>query len=66
VSAAADPTSPRASVIAPAYHSDATIHAFLDGLSGQTFRDFETIVVNSSPEGRTRTIVDGDGVGELI
>jgi GT2 family glycosyltransferase len=44
-------------VIAPAYHSDATIGAFLDGLSAQTFSDFETIVVNSSPETRTETIV---------
>lgn len=41
----------------PAYHSDGTIGRLLDGLLSQTFRDFETIVVNSSQEGRTERIV---------
>jgi GT2 family glycosyltransferase len=54
---AAEPTTPRVSVIAPAYHSDRTVGAFLDGLSAQTFRDFESIVVNSSPGTRTRAII---------
>jgi len=46
-----DPPVTRASVVVPAYHSDATIGGMLDGLRGQTFVDFELIVVNSSPEG---------------
>jgi GT2 family glycosyltransferase len=44
-------------VIVPAYHSDATIGAFLDALEGQTFTDFEAVVVNSSQEERTGRIV---------
>ena len=52
-----DPPVPRASVVVPAYHSDATIGGMLDGLRGQTFVDFELIVVNSSQEGRTERIV---------
>lgn len=48
---------PYVSVILPAYHSDATLAACLDGLRRQTYRNFETIVVNSSPETRTRSIV---------
>jgi glycosyltransferase involved in cell wall biosynthesis len=52
-----DPSSPRASVVVPAYHSDATIGRLLEGLRAQTFRDFELIVVNSSQEGRTERIV---------
>jgi cellulose synthase/poly-beta-1,6-N-acetylglucosamine synthase-like glycosyltransferase len=52
VSAAA----PRVSVVIPAYHSDATIGACLDGLRAQSFQDFEAIVVNSSDETRTGAI----------
>jgi glycosyltransferase involved in cell wall biosynthesis len=52
-----DPSSPRASVVVPAYHSDATIGSLLDGLRAQTYGDFELIVVNSSEEGRTERIV---------
>ena len=52
-----DPSAPRASVVVPAYHSDATIGRLLDGLRVQTFGDFELIVVNSSQEGRTEQIV---------
>ena len=51
------PLRPRVSVILPAYYSQDTIEACLDGLQTQTFRDFETILVNSSPEGRTGQIV---------
>jgi GT2 family glycosyltransferase len=40
---------PRVSVIIPAYNSEATIAATLDALRQQTFTDFETIVVDSSP-----------------
>jgi glycosyltransferase involved in cell wall biosynthesis len=52
-----DPEAPRASVVVPAYHSDGTIGQLLDGVRGQTFRDFELIVVNSSQERRTEQIV---------
>jgi GT2 family glycosyltransferase len=48
---------PRVSVVLPAYYSDATIGEFLDGLRAQTFRDFEAIVINSSPEERTEQVV---------
>jgi glycosyltransferase involved in cell wall biosynthesis len=57
VSRAPDPPAPRVSVVVPAYFSDATIGAFLDGLSVQTFRDFDSVIVSSSPEDRTRQIV---------
>jgi GT2 family glycosyltransferase len=49
--------SPQASIVIPAYHSDATIADCLSSLRNQTFRDFETIVVNSSPGDRTGSIV---------
>jgi GT2 family glycosyltransferase len=48
---------PRVSVVIPAYYSDGTIAACLGALRAQTFRRFETIVVNSSPETRTREVV---------
>ena len=48
---------PRVSIVISAFHSDATIGACLESLRAQTFGDFETIVVNSSPEDRTRRIV---------
>lgn len=48
---------PRVSVIIPAFHSDLTIGACLKALRAQTYRDFETIIVNSSPEEVTRQIV---------
>jgi glycosyltransferase involved in cell wall biosynthesis len=50
---------PRVSVVIPAYHSDETIAACLESLRGQTFRDFDVIVVNSSQEPRTKQIVEG-------
>lgn len=50
----ADPT---VSVILPAYQSHETIGACLESLRGQTFRDFEVIVVDSSPDERTERIV---------
>ena len=49
---------PRVSIVIPSFHSDGTIAACLESLRAQTFRDFEVIVVNSSPEERTRTIVE--------
>lgn len=49
---------PRVSIIIPAYHSIETISETLAGLREQTFRDFEVIVVNSSPDDETRRIVE--------
>ena len=51
------PANPRVSVVLPAYHSDASIAGCLEAIERQTFRDFEVIVVNSSPETRTAEIV---------
>jgi len=51
---------PRVSIVIPAWHSDSTIGETLHALRRQTFRDFEVIVVNSSPEDRTREIVTRD------
>ena len=50
-------TPPRVSVVCPAYHSYDTIEASLRALEAQTYRDFEIIVVNSSPEMRTQELV---------
>lgn len=53
-----DPGSrPRVSVVCPAYYSHGTIEASLRAIEGQTFRDIEIIVVNSSPETTTGEIV---------
>ena len=50
---------PRVSVIVPAYNSEGTIAATLDALAGQTFTDFETVVVDSSPgEATARLMAD--------
>jgi glycosyltransferase involved in cell wall biosynthesis len=46
-----------ASVIIAAYHSDTVIEGCLEALRKQTIKDFDVIVVNSSPEDRTREIV---------
>jgi glycosyltransferase involved in cell wall biosynthesis len=48
---------PQVSVIIAAYQSHATIAGCLETLRHQTFRDFETIVVNSSPGDPTRELV---------
>jgi GT2 family glycosyltransferase len=48
---------PRASVVIPAYHSQRSLPRCLDALRAQSFRDFEVIVVNSSPEEETRLLV---------
>ena len=50
-------TAPKASVIIPAYYSYGTVTRCLTALRAQTFRDFEIILVNSSPEDRTQQIV---------
>lgn len=49
--------SPAVSVIVAAYHSEDFLPRCLDSLERQTFSDFETIVVNSSPETRTAEVV---------
>lgn len=48
---------PEVSVIIPAYRSHETIAACLATLRGQTYRAFETIVVDSSPDERCAAIV---------
>jgi glycosyltransferase involved in cell wall biosynthesis len=48
---------PRVSVILPAYYSDGSIDRCLDAIFAQSFQDFEVIVINSSPEERTRDLV---------
>ncbi len=48
---------PEVSVVIPAYYSDATIASCLEALERQTFRDFEVIVVDSTPNDRTPTIL---------
>jgi GT2 family glycosyltransferase len=48
---------PRVSVIIPAYYSHGSVEACLQALRAQTYRDFETILVNSSPEELTGRIV---------
>ncbi|MDW8254195.1 MAG: glycosyltransferase [Chloroflexota bacterium] len=47
---------PRVSIVISAYLSHATIGSTLSALRAQTFCDFETIVVDSSPDDRTRRI----------
>lgn len=48
---------PLVSVIIPAYNSEGTIGATLDALDRQSFTDFETIVVDSSPGNATERLV---------
>ncbi len=45
------------SVVIPAYYSYTTIEKSLEALMRQTYREFEVIVVNSSPEKNTGRIV---------
>jgi glycosyltransferase involved in cell wall biosynthesis len=48
---------PVVSVIVAAYNSADFLKRCLDSLENQTFRDFEIIVINSSPEHRTAEVV---------
>jgi GT2 family glycosyltransferase len=50
-------STPRVSVIVAAYLSADFLPRCLEALQAQTFRDFETIVVNSSQENRTAEVV---------
>ena len=47
---------PKISVIIPALNEEKYIRHSLDGLSHQTFKDFEIIVVDSNSKDRTRQI----------
>lgn len=49
--------SPRVAVVVPAYRSNATIVRCLEALEAQTYADFETIVVDSSPDDETALLV---------
>ena len=50
-------SAPAVSVIVAAYNSADFLPRCLASLERQTFRDFDTIVVNSSPENRTTEVV---------
>ena len=50
---------PSVSVILPAWHSHETLAACLHSLRAQSFRDFEVIVVDSSPGSESAAIVAG-------
>ena len=52
-----DSRAPRVSVIQAAYQSNETIASNLSALRAQTYRDFEIVVVDSSPNDRTWRIV---------
>jgi glycosyltransferase involved in cell wall biosynthesis len=48
---------PRVSIVIGAYRAAATIGRCLEALRRQTWRDFEVIVVDSSPDGETSRVV---------
>jgi glycosyltransferase involved in cell wall biosynthesis len=50
------PTAPRVSVVIGAYDAAATIGGCLEALQRQTFRDFEVVLVDSSPDEETARI----------
>lgn len=49
---------PTASIILPVYRSETTLERSLESLRGQTFRDFEAIVIDSSPDSRCERIMN--------
>lgn len=51
---------PEVSVVIPAYQSHDTIASCLRSLRAQTYQDFETLVVDSSPDARCEEIVRRD------
>ena len=51
-------TAPRVSIIVPVYRSDGTLGACLQNLAAQTFEDYELIIVDSSPDDRSRALVE--------
>lgn len=50
---------PRVSIVIPAYFSHDTVASTLDSFRAQTYRDFEVVIVNSSPETITQTLITG-------
>ena len=59
--AAAAANSPRASIVVPAYNAAATLGATLQSLLGQSFRDFEIVVVDDGSTDATAAIAEGFG-----
>lgn len=51
------PSRPRASIIVPAWRSQATVAACLESLRGQSVEDHEVILVDSSPDEATARVV---------
>jgi glycosyltransferase involved in cell wall biosynthesis len=52
-----EPRGPFVSIIIPAYFSVRTLPACLDALREQTYRAFEIILINSSPETATESLI---------
>jgi GT2 family glycosyltransferase len=52
------PERPRASVIIPLYHSEKTLPACLQAVAAQSYRDFETVLVDSSAHDAARAIAE--------
>lgn len=50
---------PRVSIVIPAYFSNDTVAQTLAALRAQTYRDFEVVIVNSSPETTTQELIRG-------
>jgi GT2 family glycosyltransferase len=57
---------PRVSVVIPAYRSAPTVAGTLEALRRQRFRDFETLVVDSSPDDATAGVVSRFGEVRLL
>ena len=51
-------TAPLVSVVIPLYKSAGTLGACLESLSAQTFSDFESILIDSSPTDETRALAE--------
>jgi glycosyltransferase involved in cell wall biosynthesis len=51
-------TSPRISIIMPAYNASDFIHEAVDSILAQTFRDFELIILNDGSTDDTQSIVE--------
>jgi GT2 family glycosyltransferase len=50
---------PRVSIVIPAYYSHDTVAETLNAFRAQTYRDFEVVIVNSSPETITQELIRG-------
>ncbi len=57
---------PLVSIVVPLYRSEATVRGFLDALARQTFRDFEVILVDSSPGAGAEPLVSAHGLPALL